>query len=130
MQEIKAMADKIKINRNSLLNMYESNTCKDELNSQITSDNSLPDFLKNEKIDDALKNIYRQEIQIYLHNQETKSEEKKVLGFPSLLSSRSRFMLHNVISSDFPSLITFSIGVEPNRRCYVVNRDILNPTSR
>ena len=31
-----------------------------------TSNNSLPDFLKTEKIDDALKNVFRQELQIYI----------------------------------------------------------------
>ena len=106
--------------------MYEGNVCKGELDSRNTSDNSIPDFLKNEKIDDALKNVFRQEIQIYMYSQETKHEGKQMLGFPTLLSSRSRFILHTVISSEFPTLLTFSIGEEPNRQCYVIRRDILN----
>ena len=111
--------------------MYEGNE-SEEMNSLSTtsSDNSIPDFLKTEKIDDALKNVFRQELQIYIHNQQTKPEKTSILGFPSLLSSRSRFMLHTVTSTEFPTLFTFSIGEEPNRRCYIISRLILNPNSR
>lgn len=111
--------------------MYESNE-SEEMNSlsNTSSDNSIPDFLKTEKIDDALKNVFRQELQIYIHNQETKPEQTSILGFPSLLSPRSRFMLHTVTSTEFPALLTFSIGEESNRRCYIISREIFNPNSR
>ena len=95
------------------------------------SDSTMPDFIKNEKIDDALKNVFRQEVQIYNHTRAAKSEQqtKTVLGFPSLMSSRSRFMLHSVISSEFSNtLTTFSIGVEPERLCYVISNEILTPS--
>ena len=95
-----------------------------------TDDNSIPDFLKNEKIDDALKNIFRQELQIYIHNQESKPDQKQILGFPSILSSRSRFILHSVTSNEFSTLATFSIGEEPNRRCYVISRTTLQHNNR
>ena len=95
-----------------------------------TADNSLPDFLKTEKIDDALKNIFRQELQIYIHNQETKPDQNQILGFPSILSSRSRFILHSITSTEFSTLITFSVGEEPNRRCYVISRSVLCQDSR
>ena len=95
------------------------------------SDSTLPDFIKNEKIDDALKNVFRQEVQIYNHTRAAKSEQqrKTVLGFPSLMSSRSRFMLHSVISSEFSNTLrTFSVGVEPERLCYVISNEILTPS--
>lgn len=90
-----------------------------------TDDNSIPDFLRTEKIDDALKNIFRQELQIYIHNQESKPDQKWILGFPSILSSRSRFILHSITSTEFSSLVTFSVGEEPNRQCYVISRNTL-----
>ena len=95
-----------------------------------TSNNSLPDFLKTEKIDEALKNIFRQELQIYIRNQESKTDQNEILGFPSILSSRSRFILHSVTSTEFSSLVTFSVGEEPNRRCYVISRSLIQQNSR
>ena len=111
--------------------MYESNVSKCEVSSPNSSENVIPDFIKNEKIDDALKNVFQQEIQIYLSSQqqEGKSERSnQILAFPALMSSRSRFILHTMVSSNFPQLLTFSIGEEPSRRCYVSTRDIF-PTN-
>ena len=95
-----------------------------------TDDNSIPDFLRTERIDDALKNIFRQELQIYIHNQESKPDQKWILGFPSNLSSRSRFILHSITSTEFSSLVTFSVGEEPNRQCYVISRNTLKQNTR
>ena len=103
---------------------------KDSKTSDL-SDPTIPDFIKNEKIDDALKNVFRQEVQIYNHTEAAKSEQQRqtVLGFPSLMSSRSRFMLHSVISSEFSNTLrTFSVGVEPERRSYVISNEILTPS--
>ena len=95
-----------------------------------TDGNSIPDFLRTERIDDALKNIFRQELQIYIHNQESKPDQKTILGFPSVLSSRSRFILHSITSTEFSSLVTFSVGEETNRQCYVISRKILQQNTR
>ena len=112
--------------------MNQSNVSKREMNSfnNTSLDNSIPDFLKNEKIGDALKNIFRQELQIFIHNRDKKQEENPILCFPALLSSRSRFMLHTITSTDFLTLATFSIGEEPSRRCCVISRDLFNPDFR
>ena len=96
----------------------------------VDSDTSIPDFIKSEKIDDALKSVFRQEIQIYMYNQENQNDRKQLLAFPTLLTSRSRFILHSVVSAEFSTLVTFSVGKDPNRRCYVARRDIFMSINR
>ena len=92
--------------------------------------NSIPDFIKNDKVDDALKNVFRQEIQIYMYTQRDQYEKKSILSFPALLTSRSRFILHTIVAGEFSRLATFSVGEEPNRRCYVTNKDLFASLNR
>ena len=110
--------------------MFEGDSCEGGIDSVKDSDTSIPNFIKSENIDDALKNVFRQEIQIYMYSQENQHGRKQLLGFPTLLSSRSRFILHSVVSAEFSTLVTFSVGKEPNRRCFVTRRDIFMSINR